>query len=128
MMSSRCYIIYMDKLNQRPLLARNLIRLRKKHSLTQADLAKISGVSRRTIALYETHESNPPIDNIEKLAKALHVSIDKLINLEFSDNKLNDDFYNIDSRTLKKIKQILSLSPEQRHMVYSLVDSLHSKK
>jgi transcriptional regulator with XRE-family HTH domain len=113
---------------KRTILAKNLIRLRKNHGLTQEELSKISGVSRRTIALYETKSAKPPLDNIEKLAKALNVIIEELIEFKNNGNKLEDDFSNIDSRTLKKFKQILSLTPEQRHMVYSLVESLVKKK
>lgn len=118
----------MSDIKDRPVLGRNLVLLRKKYGLTQAELAERSGVSRRTIALYEKRESNPPIDNIEKLAGTLQVSIEELIGAKPSSNNLDEEFLNIDSRTLKKIKQILELTPEQRHMVYSLAESLSSKK
>jgi transcriptional regulator with XRE-family HTH domain len=117
----------MINLQNRTTLAQNLIKLRKKYGLTQEDLSKLSDVSRRTIALYETKTAKPPLENIEKLATALNVKIDKLIGPLKPGDKLNDDFSAIDSRTLKKFKQILSLPPAQRHMIYSLVDSLTSK-
>ena len=37
-------------------------------------------------------------------------------------------FAQLDGRTLNKLKDILSLSPEQRSLVYSYVDSLLDKK
>ena len=117
----------MGKMKKRTILANNLIRLRKKHGLTQEELSKLSGVSRRTIALYETRQANPPIENIEKLAKALNTTIEKLIDFSEDYNKLEENLSNIDSRTLKKFIQILSLTPEQRHMVYAFVDSLTNK-
>jgi transcriptional regulator with XRE-family HTH domain len=119
----------MTGLNGRSTLAKNIIKLRKKHGLSQEDLAKLSGVSRRTIALYETKAAKPPLKNIEKIADALKVKIEALTGKESVKGigKLDIDFATIDSRTLKKFKQILELSPEQRHMIYSLVDSLAKK-
>jgi transcriptional regulator with XRE-family HTH domain len=114
-------------IENRTILAQNLIKLRKKHGLTQADLSKRSGVSMRTIALYETRNAKPPLEKIEKLAAALNVKIEKLAGPLKAIDKPDVDFSSIDSRTLKKFKQILSLPPEQRHMIYSLVDSLVSK-
>jgi transcriptional regulator with XRE-family HTH domain len=117
----------MNNIINRTPLAQNLIRLRKRHGLTQEDLAKLSGVSRRVIAFYESKSAKPPLHNIEKLAKALNVNIEELIEYKKNGQELTDDLSNIDSRTLKKLKQILSLTPEQRHMVYAFVDSLMNK-
>jgi len=117
----------MEKIKNRSVLAQNLIRLRKKHNLTQEELAKKSGVSRRTIALYETKPSKPPLHNIAKLAKALNVKIEELVEYSNIVKQKEADFSNVNSRTLKRIKQILSLTPEQRHMVYAFVDSLTNK-
>lgn len=114
-------------MENRTVFAENLIRLRKKYGMTQADLSQASGVSRRSIALYETKPVNPPLDNIERLAHTLNVSIEELVGFQQEKSKTTQDFSNIDSRTLKKIKQILSLTPEQRHMVYSFIDSLSKK-
>jgi ABC-type molybdate transport system ATPase subunit len=41
---------------------------------------------------------------------------------------IQNEFINIDGRTLKKIKNILSLSTEERHLVYTFADSLLMKK
>jgi transcriptional regulator with XRE-family HTH domain len=119
----------MSDLNERSMLSQNLIKLRKKHGLTQEDLSSRSGVSRRTIALYETKAAKPPLKNIEKIAAALHVKIEDLTGKMTVRNssKMDVDFTTVDSRTLKKFKQILDLPPEQRHMIYSMVDSLSKK-
>jgi transcriptional regulator with XRE-family HTH domain len=117
----------MKDIKNRTALSQNLIKLRKKYGLTQKELALKSGVSRRTIALYETNPSKPPFENIKKLASALSVTVEDLVGSENESLKgsaLDRVFTNVDSRTLKKIKLILSLTPEQRHMVYAFVDSL----
>ena len=73
-MSRVYYTFFMKNIKKRTILAQNLIKLRKKYGLTQEDLAKVAGISRRVIALYETKPVNPPLHNIEKLANAISAS------------------------------------------------------
>ena len=114
-------------MQKRSSFANNLILHRKKYGFTQEDLAKRSGVSRRSIALYETKGVNPPLDNIQKLAQALNTNIEQLVGFKRGDLETDYVFSSVDSRTLKKLKQILSLTPQQRHMVYMFVDSMTKK-
>jgi transcriptional regulator with XRE-family HTH domain len=107
-------------------LADNIIYHRKKLGLTQNALADLAGVSRRMIAYYETKPATPPIDVIAAIAKALTIKIEDLIGQKV-EKKLESEFLNVDARTLKKIKQILSLPRRQRHKVYEYVDLLISK-
>jgi len=123
-MSSMYYTFFMKNKN---IFSENLKRLRKKFGLTQEELAKLSGVSRRMITYYETNPAEPSIKRVEKIAKVLNISIEELVGYKKMDVNLKSNFSNIDSRTLKKFKQILSLTPEQRHMVYAFVDSLTNK-
>lgn len=107
--------------------SRNLIRLRKKRGLSQKELAELTGLSQRMIVYYECESGNPPIDKIEKIAKALKAEPNDLL-LEKNSNISNkEEFTDINTKTLKRIKQILSLSAEDRHLVYSYVDSLLMK-
>lgn len=103
--------------------SKNLIKIRKEKGLTQIDLANLTGFSRRMIAYYETNAINPPIDKIEIIAKALSVNITSLIETKEA-TEIQNEFSEINTKTIKKIKQILSLSTEKRHLVYSYVDSL----
>ena len=59
-------------------LAQNIILLRKKRSLTQSRLAELSGATRASIALIESGTSNPTMEVLVKLSRALQVSIDEL--------------------------------------------------
>jgi len=119
------------KINERSVLAQNLIKLRKKRNLTQTDLAKLSGVTRRMIAYYETKALEPSLQKIEAIANALDVKIEELTKQNRITNnekkELEEIFMKIDARTLKKIKQILILPSQQRHKVYEYVDLLSSK-
>lgn len=62
-------------------LANNIIRLRKQKGLSQEKLARLSDVSNNTIIKMETGENdNPTLETLRKVAKALGVSVDNLIN------------------------------------------------
>jgi len=118
----------MKSMESRPTtFSKNLVKLRKERKLTQEELASMTGMSTRMIAYYETEAVKPPVDKIENIAKALKVGINELLG-SHAPTPAQDELISIDTRTLKKIKKILSLSNEERHLVYSFVDSLLIRK
>ena len=52
--------------------------LRKKNGISQSDLAMATGVSLRTIQLYEKKDANIPIKNLTKIAEYFNTSIAEL--------------------------------------------------
>lgn len=60
-------------------LGQRLKQLRNEKFLTQTQLAKISGVSRKTILNYENNKTKAKYSNIEKLAKALGMETDEFL-------------------------------------------------
>lgn len=66
-------------------LSRNVISLRKKRSLTQSRLAELSGATRASIALIESGSSNPTMEVLLKLSRALQVSMDELFSTPRAD-------------------------------------------
>ena len=63
----------------RELLATNLVRLRREKGWSQEDLALEAGLHRTFVAHVERQVRNISIDNIERLANALQVSIHRLL-------------------------------------------------
>ena len=61
-------------------IGRYIQHLRKMKSITQEALAEQVGVSRQTIAKWESGESAPDLDMAGKLGQALDVSLDDLAN------------------------------------------------
>ncbi len=61
-------------------IAERLVALRKKHGLSQEDLAEKLGVSRQAISKWERVEASPDTDNLIALAKLYGVSLDELLN------------------------------------------------
>ncbi|MFH1956703.1 MAG: helix-turn-helix transcriptional regulator [Patescibacteria group bacterium] len=62
-------------------LANNIMRLRKQKDISQEKLARLSDVANNTIIKMESGENdNPTLETLRKVAKALDVSVDELIN------------------------------------------------
>ncbi len=62
-------------------LADNLRRLRKQAKLTQAQLAEQAHLPRQTLAHMEQPASNPSVQSVLQVARALSVSVDELLTL-----------------------------------------------
>jgi len=54
---------------------------RLKQGLSQEELASRAGVHRTYIGMIERAEKNITLENIEKIANALEISLEKLMNL-----------------------------------------------
>ncbi|MCR4990481.1 MAG: helix-turn-helix transcriptional regulator [Lachnospiraceae bacterium] len=60
----------------------NLVHMRKINKLTQEDIAEKVGVSRQSVAKWESGESIPDLDKCKQLADIFGVSLDDLANYE----------------------------------------------
>jgi transcriptional regulator with XRE-family HTH domain len=56
-------------------LARKLKRLRRAHGISQQQLAEAADVGRALIIEIESGDSNPTLDNLERIARALKTDI-----------------------------------------------------
>ena len=62
-------------------LSKNVKRLREAKGLSQEKLARLADVANNTLIKMETGENkNPTLETLKKVAKALEVSVDDLIN------------------------------------------------
>ena len=66
--------------------ANRLYKLRKKHNLSQEELAERLGVSRQAVSKWERGEASPDTDNLIALAKIYNLSLDELIYGEKEEN------------------------------------------
>lgn len=60
-------------------LSANLVNLRGKRGMTQAQLSSLAGVPRSTVTHLESGAGNPSLTNLVKIAGALQVSIEELL-------------------------------------------------
>jgi transcriptional regulator with XRE-family HTH domain len=66
-------------LSARLIFAKNLRKLRQSYGFSQEKLAELSGLHRTYIGSVERGERNISIDNMERIAMALHVEIPNLL-------------------------------------------------
>jgi transcriptional regulator with XRE-family HTH domain len=95
------------------ILGDNVMLLRKKKSLSQADLGKIIGTSGDVIGRYERGDITPSVEVVSKIADALEVSVDYL---------LGKTKMELDKQTLKRLEDIAKLPDENKNFVLNLID------
>ncbi len=71
------------------MISKNIVKLRKKNNFSQEDVAEKIGVTRQTIAKWESGESIPDILHSNALAELFDVTLDSLVNYE-EDNGMSD--------------------------------------
>ena len=105
--------------------SRNLRRLRKERGLSQYDLAEMCGFSQRMIHHYETYASVPPLGKIKALAGALKVKVFELLDDPSAPDAPDASVF--DTRSLKKLRDILELPPSDRSFLYRTLSNLVRK-
>lgn len=60
-------------------IANRLVHLRRKHGLSQEELAEKLGISRQAVSKWERAESSPDTDNLIGIARLYNVSLDELL-------------------------------------------------
>lgn len=88
---------------------------RKQKKIRQADLGKLVGTSGDIIGKYERGENTPSIEVATKIADALGVTLDYLVK--------DGEYEEVDKETLKRLKDIQKMSPENKNHVFALLDA-----
>ena len=88
---------------------------RKQKKIRQADLGKLIGTSGDIIGKYERGENTPSIDVAAKIADALGVTLDYLVK--------DGEYEQVDKETLKRLKEIQKMTPENKNHVFALLDA-----
>ncbi len=97
-----------------------ILSLRKEMKLSQQDLAKMIGVHFTNLGKYERDEAIPSADTLNKLAKALEVSSDFLLNGTIQD-KANNSLK--DNELLIQFKKIEKLPNDKKKLLLEFIDS-----
>ncbi len=99
------------------LLGKKIKNLRIKNGLTQSELAKMIGISQRSLSGIETGENFLTAETLSKLLECLNISIDELFALEH--------LKSADELAKEIIKDIKSLSDEDKiRTVYKLIKAV----
>jgi len=66
-------------------IAKNLVKLRQIAGLTQNQLAQLSNMTRASVALLESGQSNPTLEILLKITLGLKISINELLSTPFAE-------------------------------------------
>ena len=69
---------------------RRLIYARQRRDLTAVQLARLAGMDQTEISHYERDKRAPGADNIRRIAKALDISADYLLDLSNDTRRINE--------------------------------------
>ena len=114
----------MTKKTVAQIFAGNVSYYRKKQGYSQYDLAVMSGISRTMISHYEREGILPTSDRLQALADSLAVPVYKLFIENRKETNQETDLSNIDPRSVKKLRDILSLPPEDRNDLYRILNKM----
>jgi len=107
--------------------AENVAYYRKKQGISQYDLAMTSGISRTMISHYERIGTMPPANRLQTLADTLGIPVYKLFMEAEKERGPETDISNIDPRSVKKLRDILSLPPDDRNDLYRILNKMLRK-
>lgn len=99
--------------------------LRAQRGLSQSELAKLVGVHYNHIGRYERGQSKPGAQTLTKLAEALGVSSDFLMDGN-TDEAAKASFQ--DRELLIQFKQVEQLNDNDKHLVKEFLDAFLTKK
>ena len=117
----------MIKKNIAQVFAENVKFYRKKLGYSQYELADKSRISRTMISHYEREGRMPPAGRLQILADTLGIPVYKLFMQYKSEKNYDTDLSDIDSRSIKKLHDILSLPQDDRNDLYRILNKMLRK-
>lgn len=105
-------------------LGERIATLRKKRGWTQGILAEKVGVHSNHITRWETNRMRPSITTLRRIAEALGVTLDELLDEEQPTPAALAD----EPELVEKLQQLQELAPQDRAMVFRMIDTLATQK
>ncbi len=97
-------------------LGQKITKIRKEKKLSQVDVASYVGVSRDAISKYERDDIVPSVENANKIAQILGVSLDYLMSED-------DNLEVVDIDMLNRMKEIQRLNEDNKSTVIKIIDA-----
>ena len=97
-------------------LGQKITKIRKEKKLSQVDIASYVGVSRDAISKYERDDIVPSVENANKIAQILGVSLDYLMSED-------DNLEVVDIDMLNRMKEIQRLNEDDKNTVTKIIDA-----
>jgi transcriptional regulator with XRE-family HTH domain len=103
----------------------NIKKIREQKGLTQQTIADLIAMHRSNYSKIESGQRELSIDALNKIAKYFGMTTDQIIN--FEDGTPTE--VTIEDKTLlEQVKLIQDLEPEEKNMVFKMIDTFLTKK
>lgn len=99
--------------------------IREEKGLTQQQVAELVTMHRSNYSKVESGDRDLSIDAINKVAKYFGMTIDELVNF---DGKVPNEVTVEDKSLMEQVKLIAELEPEEKTMVFKMIDTFLTKK
>jgi len=103
----------------------NIKKIREEKGVTQQTLADLIAMHRSNYSKIESGQRELSIDALNKIAKYFGVTTDQIINY---DGNLPTEVTIEDKNLIEQVKLIQELEPEEKSMVFKMVDTFLTQK
>jgi transcriptional regulator with XRE-family HTH domain len=100
-------------------------KIREDKDLTQQQIADLVHMHRSNYSRVEAGERDLSIDSINTIARFFGMTIDQLVNF---DGAMPQEVTTEDKTLLEQVKLIQELEPEEKSMVFKMIDTFLTKK
>lgn len=105
-------------------VAKKIKQIREAKGLTAKEVISSLGMGAAMYSRIETGKTEPSLSTLEKIAKALGVTLSDF----FANEDLKADINSYNGSLMEKVKAIEALSEEEKRSVFSIVDAFVGKK
>lgn len=100
-------------------------KIREEKSLTQQQIADLVHMHRSNYSRIESGERDLSVEALNKIAKHFGMTLDQLVNF---DGNVPDEVTVEDKSLMEQVKLIAELDPEEKNMVFKMIDTFLTKK
>ena len=105
-------------------LGEQIKRIRTAKGLSQKEVLNISGLDKAQLSRIENGKTDPSFTTLEKIAKALGISISELFATTDEIKEVNSH----DKTVMEKVSLIESLNDDEKNTLYSMLDAFVGKR
>ena len=106
-------------------IGQNIKKIREDKNLTQQQIAELIHMHRSNYSKIESGQREISVDALNKVARYFGMTIDQIVNF---DGAVPQKITVEDKTLMEQIKMIQELEPEEKNMVFKMVDTFLTKK
>ena len=103
----------------------NIRKIREERGIKQQEIADLINMHRSNYSKIENDQREISVVALSKIARFFNLTVDQLINME---EGMPKEIQVQDKSTLEQLKLIQELEPEEKNMVFKMIDTFLTKK